>query len=183
MIETLPQLTIEQSHRVWGAMLVVYGGAAFFHKSIVRKMAACFCWMSCAFGLLIFHTSHYVQEFITESTNMLLPVGYFLYSIADITVLLLIYKTYRKRFNKLCLLFLASITTHLVAVFSDVVGFSVFFNLYEYIMVFINVLIIGILFNGSYGHRAIHKCFLYCKRDRHSSENVQNKKGFHGGSL
>ncbi len=181
-MDWVPQLSIEMSHRVWGGLLIIYALGAWFQEQKARKLTSAYCWLSCVIGLLIFHTSHYISQYIEASTGWILPIGFFLYALADIAVLFLILQAYRHTINKISLLFVASISVHLVAVFCEVVGISVFFLLYEYIMVFINLVIIGILFRGSYGHRALHQCFLHLKRDRDSCQDVQAEAHHHRGA-
>lgn len=172
----IPQLSIEASDLVWGCFLFLYSISAFFHRSPTRKLISCYCFISCALGLAIFHTSHILSDYIAQKSGMMLAVGHFMYSIADLFICFLIYKAYGNRVTKLSIYFIASVLTHSVAISSDIMGFNSFFYVYEYIMVFINLLILMALFHGSFGHRIIHKCWLYCLGFVCSGSDVQTKK-------
>ena len=113
---------------------------------------------------------------------MMLAVGYFMYSAVDMTVCCAIIRVC-KRFCLISGLFCAQVILHCLAVMADIFHIPIFFQFYEYIMVFINILIVCTLFHGSFGHRVVYKCWLNCIGVFDSNKSVQAKKANYKGGF
>jgi len=178
------EITDLQSDLIWGVLSCFYGLGALFSSSSVRRDAASLCWISCMFGLLVFHTSGIINQYLIDETGYKFAIGFYFYTVGDIAILMLLIKLFKTILTPLNLLFSINIITHLIAIVSDSIGYTPFIKFaYEPIMVCSNILIIGVLFHDSHGYRLIGKfcrvsyecairfwCFLS------TNKNIQDKK-------
>jgi hypothetical protein len=185
------EITIQQSHMIWGVFSCIYGLGSIFSSSIVKRDAASLCWVSCMFGLLVFHTSGLINQYLVDETGYKLAIGHYFYTLGDAAILVLLIKVFNKILTPINLLFSISIVTHLTAIITDSLGYAPFIKFaYEPIMVFTNIIIIGVLFHDSHGHRLISKFSRICIqravrfwRYLFTYKNIQAKKLNHNGVI
>lgn len=121
----------------WSIILLLYALGWLFEPNDRRQIATQICFMTCLTCVLLVRFPEY---------NFSLPsIGFFLIDFIGF-IFLLIYG-----FRVLSLVFCASLLSHAGAAVSYLIGFHSFFEIYNPIMVFINIVVLGVLFCGSRG--------------------------------
>lgn len=139
---------------VWGVIFLLYALGYFFSPDN-KKVSVMLCWMSCCFGLGVWHYSEFnLMEL--SLYQWYIDLSYLLYAVIDFFIASVLFLFGFKSLGRV--VYLSSLL-HSTALAAYSLGYLPYFTLYGYAMIGINLLLLGMLFRDSHGAGMVLECY------------------------